>query len=444
MTPQPGLIFVTSEDDRYLVKGGIGTATGVLTDSIRDLYPDRRVDWITESPTAATFVEREGSLTRHYLSRTECGVRMPLSRFARVVDDYLRRMLDQRLEDPNSPGLIIEAADWEGLASAVFRDLDGDEILKVSRLHTPLALCAQVNELALTAEDNAQMEREGVQLSHSDLLSAPTGFVLSRTLETVLAGSTDAPPTAVIPNCADVAGFLPSENGQRQALDHLLQATGIAVPEAAFKIFVLGSVEYRKGVRIIQDAIPKVFDSIPNCHLVWIGHFASSDELTANSKLPPEAFYSGIPERWRSQVHLTGFIDHGDLHQVLPGADLFAVCYLADNFPGVVLEIALSEQPVVALLRGGVREMIMGRDRPMALVLDDALPDSISEQLRAAANQHFRDPTEGKTLARKLRLHVLDRFSPDTVTPSLLATYDHHLDRKRGTARPWARLRPSA
>jgi glycosyltransferase involved in cell wall biosynthesis len=440
--PEPSLVFVSSEDDRYLVKGGIGTAIGVLTDAIRDLYPDRRVEWITESPTAVTFREQEGSVTRHYLSRKEGGAVMPLSRFARKVDGYLRTIVEERLKDRSGSGVIIEAADWEGLAAGVFKNLTSDEVLKVSRLHTPLALCAGVNELTLTSADRSQIEREKLQLHCSDFLSAPTEFVLANTLETVLNGSIEYPPSAVIPNCANVAGFKPSKNGRRQSLDHLRKATGITLPESAFKVFVLGSVEIRKGVRIIQEAVPKIFDSIPDCHLVWIGHYGASGELTANSKLALETFYSGIQEQWRNRVHLTGYIDHGELPHVLPAADLFAVCYLADNFPGVVLEIALSEKPLVALLRGGVPEMIVDQDRPLALVLDDELPRSIPEQLRDAARSHFHDPSEARMLARELRHHVLGRFSPETVTPRLLATYDHFLNRKRSTPRPWPRPRP--
>lgn len=434
---EPGLVFVTSEDDRYLVKGGIGTAIGVLTDTLRETHPNRKVDWITESPNGKSFLERQGSVTRHYLSRRVDGIVMPLSRFSQIVDTYLGALIQDRLGRGRDTGLIVEAADWEGLAHGRFQALRSQDLLKVSRLHTPLAVCAEVNELELTSENRRQLDREKTQLENSDLLSAPTEFVLDRTLATVLCGSKRVPPNTVIPNCANVAGFRPSRNGRRGALDHLRTVAGVDLPESAFKIFVLGSVEIRKGVRVIQKAIPRIFEEIPSAHLVWVGHYADSGELTANSKLDGAAFYAGIPERWHHRVHLTGYIHHSDLPHVFPAADLFTVCYLADNFPGVVLEIALAERPLLALLRGGIPEMIVDAKEPLALVLDDADPRSLTDQLLAATKGHLSDPSRATALARRLRRHVTSRFSPETVSAHLLATYDELLKKKRKADAPW-------
>jgi len=427
----PDLIFISSEDDRYVVKGGIGTAVGVLSDSIRRLYPDRRVDWVTESPTSDTFRIREGSVTRHYVSRQEQGKVLPLSRFAERLDGYLRGVLAHRLEDPDSGGVVIEAADWEGLAWRVFDDFDKPDVLRVSRIHTPLALCVPVNELDLNPENDRQMEREAHQLRNSDLFSSPTHFVLQETVKTVLSANHGVPASVVIPNCANVAGFMPSENGRRAALSQLRNSTGISVPESAFTIFVLGSVEIRKGVRIIQETIPKLFREIPNAQLVWVGHYAASGEITANSKLDADTFFGGIPNEWHDRVHLAGFIDYKELPHVFPAADLFTICYLSDNFPGVVLEVALAEKPLVTLLRGGVPEMVVDRGRPLALALDDGSPGTVTDQLVSAVKGHFRDPKPARTLATELRKHVLERFSPAYVTPRLLATYDEHLRKKR-------------
>lgn len=438
---EPGFVFVTSEDDRYRVKGGIGTAIGVLTDALEKHHPHRPVDWITESPDERTFLVREGSIVRHYLSRRDSGATLPLNRFASKVDDYLGALVRERLQETGDTGLIVEAADWEGLAWRTFQELRSPHVLKVSRLHTPLALCAEVNELELTVENHRQMDREREQLLASDLLSAPTEFVLANTLARVLEGSPAVPPSVVIPNCANVAGFKPSLNGRRAALELLRRGPGIDLPESAFKIFVLGSLEIRKGVRIIQEAIPKIFEGIPDCHLAWVGHYAASGELTANSKLDRETFYAGIPETCHHRAHLAGYVDHGELPHIFPAADLFAVCYLADNFPGVVLEIALAEKPLVALLRGGIPEMILDGDRPLALILDDSRPEAPADQLLQAALQHHSDPSRAASLAGRLRGHVIRRFGPETVTTRILASYDERLERKRKAAGPWLQQR---
>lgn len=436
---EPSLIFVTSEDDQYLVKGGIGTAIGVLSSAVEELYPNRQVDWITESPSCESFQERDRHVTRHYLSRYDSRdrMRLTLSRFARLVDRYLQQLTDaKRLASPDS-GIIIEAADWEGLAAEFFSVNNFSDVLRVSRLHTPLVISAFLNKLEPSVEDDRQMRREHLQLRYSDLLSSPTKYILESTLKEVLGESGDSfPPSVVIPNCANIAEFTGDSNDPGRELDLLRQATGLTLPEASFKIFVLGSLEVRKGTLIIQEAIPKLFDAIPDSHLVWIGHYAESGELTANTKLDADAFYSGIPNRCHRRVHLAGYVDHKMLPSVLRAADMFAVCYLGDNFPGAVLEIALAERPMAVLLRGGIPEMIIAEDRPLSFMLDDDCPLSIADQLVHAAMEIRQNPIGAKEQAVALRRHVINRFSPEAVATRLIGHYDFRLEEKRLKAEP--------
>ena len=115
MKAEPSLIFVTSEDDRYLVKGGIGTAVGVLTETLGGLYPDRSVDWITESPASEYFLERRGSVTRHYLPRTSEEGRMSLSKFS-VHQHHFR---DQRTSVVSGIHALIASDRYQFIAGIV-------------------------------------------------------------------------------------------------------------------------------------------------------------------------------------------------------------------------------------------------------------------------------------------------------------------------------------
>lgn len=421
------LVFVTSEDDKYLVKGGIGTATGILVNTIADNHPLRRVDWITESPSEITFVEQDRGVTRHYISRYSKGRKLPLSRFADNIDQYLRHLLDFRRFESPEKGIIIEAADWEGLAAEYFAEHDDAHILKVSRLHTPLVVCAELNRLDQSCENNLQMVREQRQLGASDLLSSPTNYILHKTFDQVLLAESVIPPTVVIPNCADVTG--PSGDAQSRggALNELRRLTGLPLPDAAFHVFVLGSVEIRKGSEIIQRSIPRLFEAIPNCHLTWIGHYATSGELTANAKVDASTFYTGIPSQWHHRVHLAGFIEHARLPAVLAAADMYALCYLGDNFPGAVLEIALAGIPMAVLLRGGIPEMIVDRGEPLAYTLGNTAHDSVENQLVTAALQVHGDPASARKLARKLKIHITQKYSAQRVAEQLMESYEQAL-----------------
>lgn len=52
-------IFVSSEDDKYIVSGGIVTYIGVFTKFIRKLFPSIKVFWISKSHTGKRFIEND-------------------------------------------------------------------------------------------------------------------------------------------------------------------------------------------------------------------------------------------------------------------------------------------------------------------------------------------------------------------------------------------------
>ena len=432
MTPLADLIFVTSEDDRYLVKGGIGTAVGTLVKAIGESQPGRRIDWLTESPTGKRFVEREGNVWRHYVSRHNHHGRQSLSEFASVMSGELKQLVVSRTHGAPERRLIIEAADWEGLAAGYFREHDDPAILKVSRLHTPLTVCAALNRLRSCEENELQMARERQQLCHSDLLSAPTKYILNRTLEEVLQGANAPPESVVIANCADVPRYAESSSERGAALAELRRLTGLPLPDDAFHIMVLGSLEIRKGTEIIQRAIPGLMDAIPDCHLTWIGHCAASGDLTANSKLDAATFYAGIPSQWHHRVHLAGFIEHARIPGILAAANLYALCYLGDNFPGAVLDVALAGIPLAVLMRGGIPEMVTDSGECLAFALADRSETPPEAQLVKAALQVLADPVAAGKQASRLRDHIASKYEASQISQQVLQVYEQALRNKSG------------
>ena len=422
------IVYVSTEDDVHLVKGGIGTAVGLFADAIRDHFPSCRVHWITESPEPGDFTVRSGSVTRHYLNRFRDGAKLPLSEFCSVVD----RRLDRLLEAISAEGrdCVVEAPDWEGLAARLFTGTGAANVLKVSRLHTPLAVCSRLNQLPDTAQNATQLLRERSQLLASDLLSAPTRYVLERTVEEVLRPHAPLPPSAVVPNCAPVRRTGRPRPQRAEALAHLNRISGLALPEAAFHVFVVGSLEPRKGARIVQQAIAPLFARFPDCHLTWIGHIGDSGDLNANTKIGARSFLEGIPPQHRARVHLAGYVAHQSLLEVLAAADLYALCYLGDNFPGALLEIALAEVPLVLLPRGGVPEMVEGRHGPLAFMVDDTAEERIPECVASAVADARGAPELARARAAALRRHVEEAFHPVVVTSRLLGVYRRHLEVK--------------
>ena len=429
------VVYVTTEDDVHLVKGGIGTAIGLFAKTINDHFPSCRVHWVTESPECREFVECRGRITRHYLNRFHNGTRLPLSDFCVYIDLRLSRLVEA-IAVAGRP-CVVEAPDWEGLAERYFTRPLCSNVLKVSRLHTPMAVCGQLNELSQTLENVEQMRRERAQLLASDLLSSPTHFILNRTLDDVLGTDHRLPPSVVIPNCAPVPDSESPSLNRAQALAHLNQLGGLKLRVDDFHVFVLGSLEIRKGAAIVQQAIAALFARFPDCHLTWIGHLSTPEkELNANTKIGSQAFLDGIAPHLRSRVHLTGYVEHRLLLEVLPAADLYALCYLGDNFPGALLEIALAGVPMVLLGRGGIPEMIRGPGGPMAFMIDDAPDERLPGHLVAAIARARAQPGLARAQAAALRRHVLQSFHPITMTSRLLGAYQASIDAKTGQTAP--------
>jgi glycosyltransferase involved in cell wall biosynthesis len=426
-------LFVSTEDDRYLVKGGIGTYLGTLVRALGETYPERQIDWVTQSPTREDFIETHRNTRRHYLSRvTPGGTAMRLGVFAQSMGRYVDTLVASKVSLEPRCRVYVEAPEWEGLLASWYARCCQLNVLKVSRLHTPLSVCMSHNQLKRMSENLAQINRERCQISASDLLSAPTQYVLDNTMELALEPTDTQPPAAVLGNCVNSREFYPQRSSIPEALKKLQALTGVGLDLDTFRIFVLGSVEWRKGVQIVRNAIPGILARIPDAHICLLGRYGQGDDSasTANVKLSKQEFYAGIPERFHDRVQLAGFIPHNELPHILPAGDLYLFCYLADNFPGALAEVALCERPIVALLRGGVREMLNCKGEYLALTIDGTSENEISGQLVESVFKHRRDPLPGLALARALRRHLLCNFAEGVMLQRMLKLYDAALERK--------------
>ncbi len=109
-------VFVSTEDDKRLVKGGIGTYLGLLVSVLGEIRPDCEVDWVTQAPGATDFTEEDRNVRRHYLSRVAAdGADLPLSEYSEVVDSYVTALCDRILSAGEDRRIYVEAPDWEGL-----------------------------------------------------------------------------------------------------------------------------------------------------------------------------------------------------------------------------------------------------------------------------------------------------------------------------------------
>jgi glycosyltransferase involved in cell wall biosynthesis len=432
MANKTDIIFVSSEDDKYHVKGGIGTYLGIFTRVLARLYPEFNITWISQSPNNTEFEEREGNVHRIYLPKID----QNLNKYAQTVEGRVRKLTEEKLAEGEN--VIIESPEWEGLLANFYRTVQHKNLLKVTRMHTPLAVTAALNQMRIGPDELEQMDHEKEQILCADLISCPTQYVWEATISDVFSRKAIKVDRIEIPNCIDTTFFKPDLEDRKSSIDIFKRITGKEIEESCYNIFILGSLEKRKGSHLVAKMVEKVIQDIPNAHFYFIGHHdqENGEELTANQKLSCEVLRSSVSAAANKNIHFTGYIPHEELPHIMVAGDLFVVSYLGDNFPGVVAEIGLSKRPLLALLRGGVTEMLATAEGPAALTIDSSNDQEIICSGAAQIVSYCLDPSEGVLHAEKLYKKLIEEYDETKVVERLITSYCHALQRRKHERHP--------
>ncbi|MCH9627682.1 MAG: hypothetical protein S4CHLAM2_13240 [Chlamydiales bacterium] len=435
-------IFLSSEDDHYRVSGGIGTYIGVLTTTLKECYPEATVYWLTRSPNNKDFSQVDSSGTiRHYLS---C---MPSnhSDFLDVYPDIqtnaaaqlvgLQHKMETKaleiIEQHSDQTILIESGEWEGQGNALFRCIKNPNIFKVARIHTPLATCIKQNQLPLNSANSVQMLCELETILSAHLISSCTQFMKERLTADLFQGKLpESPPTVVLPNPVNMQAFNGVQKTKAEAIDYLNTLFPGKFKKDDFLIFLIGSVEKRKGVQFAIDSVSDVVKQIPQAHFCFFGHHLGEKEgsLTANQKFHPDELYEKLSPSNRKHVSFLGYIPHKILPNILPAADLFPILSIGDNFPGTVAEIALSKGAILAAQRGGVKEMLTDANGGFsAYPLGDQLEHLTANLVQGIVALH-RDISKRIEIGCCAEKTIREKYAPQKVVSNMIATYtDYYL-----------------
>lgn len=431
-------IFVSGEDDKYQVLGGIGTYLGILTRWIRILYPATEVYWVTKSPTNEDLIETDvHGVTRIYLAEFAALKDLPfIKKHPKLMQErtakyasFLHRteeIVVQLLREAQNKNVLLESGEWEGHTHGIFRAFDASNLLKVVRLHTPLAVCMGQNQLLQSGSNYLQMLNEFQQIKHADFISSCTDYMKEKVIQEVLGPEHPlSSKIATLANPIDTTEYACTRFTRDESLHFVNQLRPGSVTDKTFNIFVIGSVESRKGVEYIIDAIPETVQAISEARFCFFGHHAPDDAdwSNANTKLSPQSLYAALPKEFHKNLIFYNYVPHSKLPLVLAGGDVFPILSLGDNFPGSVAEIALSSKPIAALERGGVKEMLQdtqGLFRGFSLGSDLG---QASKRLANALIQLHANKEMRTELGHTLQQLLMHKYNPETVVPNLMQTY---------------------
>lgn len=188
-------------------------------------------------------------------------------------------------------------------------------------------------------------------------------------------------PVSVIPYGLDLAEFTPRDPGSAREV--------FGIPrEAKVILFVADGLPlFRKGFEILVRALEQIRRSVPELHLVTVGH--------NNPQLGHHISHSYL-----------GHINSDRLlSNIYSAADVLVIPSLQDNLPNTVLESMACGTPAVGFEVGGIPDMIQHRHTGLLVSTREA------GALGAALLELLQDPERRTALGANCRQHALSHFS---------------------------------
>ncbi len=171
-----------------------------------------------------------------------------------------------------------------------------------------------------------------------------------------------------------------------------------------FVVVHMGHFSPEKNHLFLLDVWSRVVAADPWCRLLLAGEGALRDTIEHEVK----------DRQLENSVRLVGFQPAA---QILPGADLVALCSLVEGVPGVILEAASAGVACIAVDVGGVSEVVIPEQTGVLLPAHDAtlFAESI---LRLK-----RHPAERLALGARARQQVSDTYDPEKNAGRFISRY---------------------
>ena len=273
---------------------------------------------------------------------------------------------------------IIESPDW-GAETIFFEPYR--QIPLVIRLHTPLKIWLQYNQNNFGKITNKMLRWEKTLLQKADYLTCCSN-ALKRKIESNF--SIPSSSINVTPNPANIISFYRDEKIEKKNI-----------------LLFVGSLEERKGVCVLAQALNTVFTNYPFLKMVFIGKDTFRNKQNISTK---EYIYRLVEKKYHNNLMFLGQVENGKINKYFNEAKVAVFPSLFDNFPYVVLEAMATGIHIVGSANSGMMEMLKdsssiyqtGNASDLAtkiiykLNLSEKTPISISNQKRVQRMYHCK------------------------------------------------------
>ncbi len=266
---------------------------------------------------------------------------------------------------------VVEAPIWdcEGIAFL----LDGQWPL-ITSLHTTLYFWLESHQQI--ANDKAWMRTFGRPMLEVEKY-------LMRHSHAVRANS-----CAIYRAIEHAYGFMFSSDALRvvhHGVPKLIDKNANASKEAGDVLTVLfvGRLEYRKGIDVLLQAIPKVLDKCSGVEFRIIGDDSLpvfEDGLTYKDNF----LKSGVGPKYKDRVKFEGKVEQETLSEAYENCDIFVAPSRFESFGLVFLEAMREGKPVIGTFEGGMPEIIVNEHT--GILVDSGDIDALADAILSLVN----------------------------------------------------------
>ena len=236
----------------------------------------------------------------------------------------------KKLQDENKID-IIEVPDW-GAETIYFERYR--EVPLVVRMHTPLKVWLKYNQNDFGPITNRMLKWEKKMIMAADFITC-----CSQALKDIIVKEFKINKEILVtPNPANITNFYRDSSIKKED-----------------KLLFVGSLEERKGVCILAQALNIIFEKYPNLKIDFVGK-----DTTRNSfnKSTIAVIKDIVLDKYVSNLNFVGQKKNSELNYYFNSALVGIFPSLFDNFPYVVLESMITGLHIIGSKNSGMVEMI--------------------------------------------------------------------------------------
>ncbi len=300
-----------------------------------------------------------------------------------------------------NPVDIVQIPEFNGGAAA----FSNTAIPLVVRFHTPSFLIDNLNGVKPTWSRRRWYKLEGDGIKAARALTA-SSFAIRKIVCSYYGINEEN--VKVLRNPVDTEKFTPSVDGSKQ--------------KGSFRILFCGRLEERKGMSIIEKALPDILKGASEAEILFVGFDYGRNGVSY------EKILSGIAGKESKKLTFTGPINRDELVRIYQASDLFIIPSLFDNSPNSLFEAMSCGLPVVGANTGGIDEIIDHEKN--GLLFDIKSSDSFVDAVLSL----YKSKEERVKLGLNARNKMVAEYSMEASAMAHLSFYYDVINERQGRA----------